>query len=132
MQKYFKIGVIVGAHGLKGEIKVYPSTNDPRRFEKLKYVFISQENDLKKDFHEDDALKVKIINVRIYNNMAFILIEGINTRDKAEKLKGQMIVIHRKNAVKLMPMHVIQMFSCSILQDHPSQHMKLRNHIKNR
>ena len=31
----FRIGVITSTHGLKGEVKVFPTTDDPARFKKL-------------------------------------------------------------------------------------------------
>ena len=36
----FRIGVITSTHGLKGEVKVFPTTDDPARFKKLKKCFI--------------------------------------------------------------------------------------------
>ena len=35
MQDYFQVGVITSTHGLKGEVKVYPTTEESRRFDDL-------------------------------------------------------------------------------------------------
>ena len=40
MEKYFQVGVITSSHGLRGEVKVYPTTDDARRFKRLKEVII--------------------------------------------------------------------------------------------
>ena len=40
MQEYLEIGQIVGTHGIKGIIKVKPLTDDIKRFDKLKTVYI--------------------------------------------------------------------------------------------
>ena len=40
MEKYLRVGVISSTHGLKGELKVFPTTDDPRRFLDLKRVFL--------------------------------------------------------------------------------------------
>ena len=36
MEQKFQVGIISSAHGIKGEAKVYPTTDDPARFKKLK------------------------------------------------------------------------------------------------
>jgi len=43
MKEYLEIGQIVGTHGVKGFIKVKPLTDDIKRFDKLKTVYISIE-----------------------------------------------------------------------------------------
>ena len=40
MEPYLRVGVIASTHGLKGEVKVYPTTDDPRRFSDLKRVYL--------------------------------------------------------------------------------------------
>ena len=36
MEDYFQIGIITAPHGLRGETKVYPTTDDARRYKRLK------------------------------------------------------------------------------------------------
>ena len=38
MQQEFQIGAITSSHGVKGEVKVFPTTDDPDKFETLKTV----------------------------------------------------------------------------------------------
>ena len=38
MEDLLKVGVITSTHGLKGEVKVYPTTDDPKRFLQLKEI----------------------------------------------------------------------------------------------
>ena len=40
MEQKFQVGIISSAHGIKGEAKVYPTTDDPARFKKLKKVLL--------------------------------------------------------------------------------------------
>lgn len=40
MEDFFRIGVITKPHGLKGEVKVFPTTDDAKRFKKLKKCII--------------------------------------------------------------------------------------------
>ena len=43
MEPYLRVGVIASTHGLKGEVKVYPTTDDVRRFKRLKKVTLAME-----------------------------------------------------------------------------------------
>lgn len=40
MEQYLRVGVISSTHGVRGEVKVYPTTDDPARFKKLKKVIL--------------------------------------------------------------------------------------------
>ena len=40
MEQYLQVGVITSTHGIRGEVKVFPTTDDPQRFKKLKKVFL--------------------------------------------------------------------------------------------
>ena len=40
METRFQIGVISSTHGIRGEVKVFPTTDDPKRFKKLKEVIL--------------------------------------------------------------------------------------------
>ena len=40
MEEILQVGVIATTHGVRGEVKVYPTTDDPNRFKKLKTVLL--------------------------------------------------------------------------------------------
>ena len=40
MEDMLRVGVISSTHGVRGEVKVFPTTDDPARFEDLKTVFL--------------------------------------------------------------------------------------------
>ena len=58
MSSLFRVGVVTTAHGIKGAVKVYPTTDDPRRFQDLEKVSFSRTGE------EEDILQygVKIIS----------------------------------------------------------------------
>ena len=60
MNDLFRVGVLSGTHGLKGDVKVYPTTDDPEKFMRLKEVFL----DTKKEM-----LTMKIAAAKPYKNM---------------------------------------------------------------
>ena len=75
-----KIGQIVNAVALKGEVKVYNYSDYKERFEELDYIY-AEEN------------KIKIENVRYMKEMIILKLEGINDRNGAEALKGKDVYI---------------------------------------
>lgn len=47
MESYLRVGVIASTHGLKGEVKVFPTTDNPERFRELKQVLLDTGNEYK-------------------------------------------------------------------------------------
>lgn len=92
MEKYFRVGVITNTHGLKGEVKVFPTTDDINRYKKLKEVIINPEN---------ENIKLKISSVRFFKNLAIVKFDGINDINDVEKYKGKDLYVTRENAVPL-------------------------------
>ncbi|HYF83119.1 MAG TPA: ribosome maturation factor RimM [Clostridia bacterium] len=92
MLQYLSIGQIVNVHGFKGEVKVYPLTNDMNRFKKLKEVYVEENNELVK--YEIEALKFLSTTIAMK-------LKGIDTEEAANKLRNFYIKVDRKSAVKL-------------------------------
>ena len=46
MAPYIRIGVISASHGIKGEAKIYPTTDDIRRFDCLEYCFLEEKGEM--------------------------------------------------------------------------------------
>lgn len=94
MNDHLIIGKIIGAHGIRGEVKVFPITDNVRRFTKLKKCFIVKE----------DGTVIKEFEVRgarIDKTNALVAFKDLFDRTEAEKLKGTYISVDRDNAVKL-------------------------------
>ena len=92
MVEYFEIGHISNTHGLKGEMKVRPFTEDKKRYEELKKVLI----DIKGEFKE-----YEIENVRYQKDVVLLKLKGVDDIDAAEKLKNHYISIQREDAKNL-------------------------------
>lgn len=88
------IGKITSAHGVRGEVTVFPLTDDARRFLKLKSAFLCDEK-------ADNETEITIKNARIDRDRVLVRIEGCEDRDKAESYKGKFLSVDRKDAVKL-------------------------------
>jgi 16S rRNA processing protein RimM len=88
MKKFLTIGEITKPHGIKGEVKVFPLTDDIQRFKKLKRVFI-------------DGQEVKVSYVTVGHDRAILRLEGVDSVEEAEKLRKKLLVVPREEAVKL-------------------------------
>lgn len=88
MKKFLTIGEITKPHGVKGEVKVFPLTDDINRFKKLKRVFI-------------EGKEVKVLYVTVGSDRAIMRLEGCESMDDAEKLRKKTLEVPREEAVKL-------------------------------
>jgi 16S rRNA processing protein RimM len=89
----FNIGKIINTHGLKGEIKIYPLTDEPERFGLLKEIRVF-------DSYEKEAI-YEIERFRIQKNIVILKLKTIDSIDDAEKLKNHTIKILREEALEL-------------------------------
>ena len=92
MQKKLEIGQIVNTHGIKGEIKVTPFTNDITRFDDLKEVYVKSKKESK---------LYKVEGVRYHKNMVLLKLKGIENPEDAEKLRNSYLEIDREDAIPL-------------------------------
>lgn len=92
MEDLLKVGVITTTHGVRGEVKVFPTTEDAGRFLELEYVFLDTGREMKKLFIE---------NVKFYKNLAILKFEGIDNINDIEKYKGRELWIPREEAQEL-------------------------------
>ena len=93
MEDYFKIGIITSSHGVRGEMKVYPTTDDPKRFKSCKEVFIEEKNGELKTY--------KVESARIAPDKVLLKVEGIDTPEDAVKYRQRGVFVDREHAVKL-------------------------------
>ncbi len=94
MEQTFRVGVITSTHGLKGEVKVFPTTDDPGRFKKLKDVLVDTGRELK---------PMEVEQARFFKNMVIVKFRGYDTINDIEIYKGRDILVTRENAVELGP-----------------------------
>lgn len=87
-----QVGVITTAHGIKGQVNVFPTTDDAKRFKKLKSVILDKKGQLS---------EVKVEQTAFFKNMVILKLEGIDDRNAAETLKKCPLLVTRENAVPL-------------------------------
>ena len=94
MEDTLRVGVISSTHGVRGEVKVYPTTDDVNRFKKLKTVILDTGR---------EQMTLSIESVKFFKNMVILKFKEFNNVNDIEKYKGKDLLIHRDQAVKLAP-----------------------------
>ena len=92
MEDLLKVGVITTTHGVRGEVKVYPTTDEPERFLDLEYVLLDTGKELR---------RLDIKNVRFFKNLVILKFDGIDNINDIEKYKGRDLLIPREEAQEL-------------------------------
>ena len=94
MEDTLRVGVISSTHGVRGEVKVYPTTDDVNRFKKLKTVILDTGR---------EQMTLSIESVKFFKNMVILKFKEFNNINEIEKYKGKDLLIRRDQAVKLAP-----------------------------
>ena len=91
MEKYLRVGVISNTHGVRGEVKVYPTTDDIKRFDYLKY----------------------------FKNMVILKFEQFHNMDMVIPYKGMDLLVTRENAIPLGEGEhfIVDLVGCKIITD---------------
>lgn len=92
MEPYLRVGVIASTHGLRGEVKVYPTTDDAQRFCDLKTVLLDTGK---------EHLKLTITSVKFFKNQVILKFKEFNDINEIEKYKGRDLLVTRDQAVEL-------------------------------
>ena len=92
MEDLLKVGVITTTHGVRGEVKVFPTTDDAERFLELEYVLLDTGRELR---------RLDIKNVRFFKNLVILKFDGIDNINDIEKHKGKDLWIPREEAQEL-------------------------------
>lgn len=92
MVEQFRVGVITSTHGLKGEVKVFPTTDDPERFRKLKKVTLDLGSEKR---------QLKVRKVSFFKQFVILGFEGLDTIEDVERLRGKDLLVDRKDAIAL-------------------------------
>ncbi len=92
MEQLLQVGAIASTHGIRGEVKVFPTTDDVNRFKKLKSVILDTDK---------EHLTLEIEGVKFFKQFAILKFKGIDNINDIEKYKGKSLLVTREHAVKL-------------------------------
>lgn len=87
-----QVGAITTSHGVHGEVKVFPMTDDVNRFKKLKSVILQYKN---------ENMELNVESVKFFKNMVILKFKEYSDINDILKFKGCGLFVTRENAVKL-------------------------------
>ena len=92
METKLQVGVISSTHGVRGEVKVFPTTDDVKRFKRLKEVILDTGK---------EELTLEIEGVKFFKQFVILKFKGFDNINDIEKYKGKSLYVNRANAVRL-------------------------------
>lgn len=92
MEQFLQVGVISSTHGIRGEVKVFPTTDDPARFKKLKIVLLDTGKEL---------TELEVQSVKFFKQFVILKFRGIDNINDIEIYKGKSLLVPREDAVEL-------------------------------
>ncbi len=92
MEELFQVGVITSTHGIRGEVKVFPTTDDPRRFLDLEKVLLDTGR---------ERIPLEIQNVRFFKQFVILKFKSLDNINEVERYRRCPLLVERKDAVPL-------------------------------
>ena len=87
MEDLLQVGIITSTHGVRGEVKVYPTTDDPRRFRRLKEVVLDTGR---------EKLNLEIEGVKFFKQFVILKFKGLDNINDIEKYRQKSLYVTRK------------------------------------
>ncbi len=92
MDEWIKVGIVTNTHGLHGEVKVFPTTDDAKRFLDLEEIVLNNGTQKK---------RLEIERVRFFKNMVILKFKGFDNIDDVQKFRQKELLVTRDQAVPL-------------------------------
>lgn len=111
MEELFQVGSITQTHGIRGEVKVFPLTDDISRFKNMKHLLL--------DGGKDGYLELEVENVRPQKNLVILKFKGIDNINDIEKYKGKGLFVTKENRVALKKdeYFIADLIGCDVFTD---------------
>ena len=110
MLERLQIGAVIKPHGLKGEVVVYPMTDELRRYSVLREVLTAD---------ADDAPRLEPESVKYFKGRPIIKFKGIDRMEDAERLRGVGLYVRREDALPLAEgeYFIGDLIGCNVYQE---------------
>lgn len=92
MEDRFQVGVITSTHGIKGEVKVFPTTDNVKRFKKNMEIILDTGK---------ENIQLTVESVKFFKQFVILKFKGIDNINDIEKYKTKSLYVTRANAVRL-------------------------------
>ncbi|MBP7401857.1 MAG: 16S rRNA processing protein RimM [Clostridia bacterium] len=106
------VGRILAPHGVRGEMKIEPLTEDPSRFDGLEKCLLVAPD-------EKERREARILSIRPFGGYLLVAVEGIGTREEARAAAGWFLSVPREDAIPLPPgrYFIFDLIGCGVFED---------------
>lgn len=114
MTDFFRVGIITSVHGLKGEVKIFPTGEDPERFALYGTILLGRENDAAENY-----LPYEIQGIKQAKRQLILKLSGVDSPEEARLLLKREIYIPREKALPLNEgeYYVADLLGCRVYED---------------
>ena len=92
MEEFLQVGAIANTHGIAGEVKVFPMTDDIKRFKKLKEVYLDTGKERK---------LLHVVSCKFVKNQPVLKFKEFSNINEVEMYKRKGLFVTRDQAVPL-------------------------------
>ncbi len=103
MEDMLRIGVVTKPHGIRGEVKVYPTTDDVKRFDKTDEVILVAKG---------ENLTLHVEHAKYFKNMVILKFREFDNINEVEQFRQCDIMVTRENA---LPLKEGQFYFCDVI-----------------
>ena len=103
MEQLLQVGVISSTHGIRGEVKVFPTTDDVKRYKKTDEVVLVTKN---------GNLLLHIERARFFKNLVIVKFKEFNNINEVEGFRKCDLMVTRENA---LPLEEGQYYLCDVI-----------------
>ena len=120
MEDLLRVGVITQTHGIRGEVKVFPTTDDPQRFKKLKKCVIEARR---------ENMELEVESVKFFKQFVILKFKGYDNINDIEQFLKKDLMVTRENAVQCEPgeYFICDLIGLDVITDDGSNLGKLTN-----
>lgn len=103
MEDMLRIGVVTTTHGIRGEVKVYPTTDDVKRFKKTDEVIL---------ITKQGNLTLHVESAKFFKNIVIVKFKEFNNINEVEQFRKCDLMVTRENA---LPLKEGQFYFCDVI-----------------
>lgn len=120
MEELLQVGVITQTHGIRGEVKVFPTTDDPARFRELRQVLLDTGK---------ETISLEIENVKFFKQFVILKFKGYDNINDIERYKRCPLLVKRDDAAPLEEdeYYIADMIGMKVVTDRDEEFGILKN-----
>lgn len=87
LKQFLEAGQVVGTHGVRGELRVQPMGDGPEFVTRFRTLYLN-----------NGQTPLRVRSARVHKNIALLQLEGIDSIDAGEQLRGRILYLNRDDA----------------------------------